>query len=56
VQPGRRLGVRSIGVGGADYPLWIKVPGGSDGSCGVGAGIPAGRFSPHLVERLIDGT
>ncbi|MER6010157.1 glycoside hydrolase family 6 protein [Streptomyces bluensis] len=53
---GRRLGVpSSIGVGGADYLLWIKVPGDSDGSCGVGMGIPAGRFSPYLAERLIDG-
>ncbi|MGR3937064.1 glycoside hydrolase family 6 protein [Streptomyces sp. BRA346] len=54
---GRRLGVpSSIGVGGADYLLWIKAPGDSDGSCGVGTGIPAGTFSPYLAERLIDGT
>ncbi|WP_119098353.1 glycoside hydrolase family 6 protein [Streptomyces sporangiiformans] len=53
---GRRLGVpSSIGVGGADYLLWIKVPGDSDGSCGIGHGFPAGSFSPHLAERLIDG-
>lgn len=53
---GRRLGVpSSVGVGGADYLLWIKVPGDSDGSCGVGQGIPAGTFSPYLAERLIDG-
>ena len=53
---GRRLGVpSSIGVGGADYMLWIKVPGDSDGSCGVGQGIRAGAFSPYLAERLIDG-
>ncbi|WP_438491894.1 glycoside hydrolase family 6 protein [Streptomyces asiaticus] len=54
---GRRLGVpSSIGVGGADYLLWIKAPGDSDGSCGVGEGIPSGAFSPYLAERLIDGT
>ncbi|WP_405999397.1 glycoside hydrolase family 6 protein [Streptomyces sp. NBC_00829] len=54
---GRRLGVpSSIGVAGADYLLWIKVPGDSDGSGGIGEGIPAGTFSPYLAERLIDGT
>ncbi|MFI1563848.1 glycoside hydrolase family 6 protein [Streptomyces sp. NPDC020490] len=53
---GRRLGVASsIGVGGADYLLWIKVPGDSDGSCGLGEGLPVGTFSPLLAERLIDG-
>ncbi|MGC9539972.1 glycoside hydrolase family 6 protein [Streptomyces sp. UG1] len=53
---GRRLGVpSSIGVGGADYLLWIKVPGDSDGSCGIGEAVPAGAFSPYLAERLIDG-
>lgn len=53
---GRRLGVPgSIGVAGADYLLWIKYPGDSDGSCGVGEGVPAGTFSPCLAERLIDG-
>ncbi|WOX11467.1 glycoside hydrolase family 6 protein [Streptomyces sp. N50] len=54
---GRRLGVpSSIGVGGADFLLWIKVPGDSDGSCGVGQGTPAGTFSPYLAERLVDGS
>ncbi|MFI9149465.1 glycoside hydrolase family 6 protein [Streptomyces sp. NPDC053367] len=53
---GRRLGVpSSIGVAGADYLLWIKTPGDSDGQCGVAAGTPAGTFSPYLAERLIDG-
>lgn len=53
---GRRLGVpSSIGVGGADYLLWIKTPGDSDGSCGIGTGLHAGAFSPYLAERLIDG-
>lgn len=54
---GRRLGVpSSLGVAGADYLLWIKYPGDSDGSCGIGQGISAGTFSPYLAERLIDGT
>ncbi|MGA5127742.1 glycoside hydrolase family 6 protein [Streptomyces pseudogriseolus] len=55
---GRRLGVpSSIGVGGAEYLLWIKYPGDSDGQCGIAPeGTPAGTFSPYLAERLIDGT
>lgn len=54
---GRRLGVpSSIGVGGAEYLLWIKYPGDSDGQCGVAPeNTPAGTFSPYLAERLIDG-
>jgi endoglucanase len=54
---GRRLGVpSSIGVGGAEYLLWIKAPGDSDGQCGLApAGTAAGTFSPYLAERLIDG-
>ncbi|MFD3511943.1 glycoside hydrolase family 6 protein [Streptomyces sp. NPDC058657] len=53
---GRRLGVpSSIGVGGAEYLLWIKVPGDSDGMCGTAPDVPAGTFSPFLAERLIDG-
>ncbi|MFJ7422725.1 glycoside hydrolase family 6 protein [Streptomyces uncialis] len=53
---GRRLGVRSgVGVGGAEYLLWIKVPGDSDGPCGVAPETPAGQFSPYLAERLITG-
>ena len=53
---GRRLGVSSsIGVGGAEYLLWVKFPGDSDGQCGVAPDTPAGTFSPHLAERLIDG-
>jgi endoglucanase len=55
---GRKLGVtsRTGGTSGAEYLLWIKVPGDSDGSCGVGAGIPAGTFSPALATRLIKGS
>ncbi|MCX5206737.1 glycoside hydrolase family 6 protein [Streptomyces sp. NBC_00237] len=53
---GRRLGVpSSIGVGGAEYLLWIKVPGDSDGMCGTAPDVPAGTFSPFLAEQLIDG-
>jgi endoglucanase len=36
--------------------LWVKVPGDSDGKCGIGAAIPAGTFSPDLAMRLVNGT
>ncbi|MFE3644876.1 glycoside hydrolase family 6 protein [Streptomyces sp. NPDC059169] len=53
---GRRLGVpASIGVGGAEYLLWVKFPGDSDGQCGIAPENTAGTFSPYLAERLIDG-
>ncbi|UUU31841.1 glycoside hydrolase family 6 protein [Streptomyces sp. CA-210063] len=55
----RKLGVTSrAGEGGAEYLLWIKNPGDSDGddpaNCPAGS-PPAGRFSPALAEALIDG-
>jgi endoglucanase len=53
---GRKLGVPSQVGGGADLLLWLKVPGDSDGDCGIGKGIPAGTFSPTLANRLISGT
>jgi endoglucanase len=36
--------------------LWVKVPGDSDGNCGIAPDTPAGQFSPALAVRLIDGT
>ncbi|MEV6907748.1 hypothetical protein [Amycolatopsis sp. NPDC051071] len=36
--------------------LWVKTPGVSDGECGIAPSVPAGRFSPGLAVRLIDGT
>lgn len=53
---GRKLGVATQVGGGAEMLLWGKVPGDSDGDCGIGAGIPAGQFSPVLAMRLINGT
>ena len=38
-----------------DMGLWIKVPGESDGDCGVGAGTQAGEFSPVIGTDLITG-
>ncbi|TCC01601.1 glycoside hydrolase family 6 protein [Kribbella soli] len=54
--PGRKLGVTAQTGGGAEMLLWIKVPGDSDGDCGIGAGIPAGTFSPDLAMHLINGS
>jgi len=53
--PGRKLGVVSQFGGGADALLWIKVPGNSDGPCGIAPSTPAGTFSPDLADRLIRG-
>ncbi|MGW0392931.1 glycoside hydrolase family 6 protein [Streptomyces sp. NPDC003042] len=55
----RKLGVTSrVGsAGGAEYRLWLKNPGDSDGNssqCPAGS-PPAGTFSPELAEALIDG-
>lgn len=54
--PGRKLGtVSQNSASGAEMLLWIKVPGDSDGNCGIAPGIPAGQFSPDIATRLIDG-
>ena len=38
-----------------DMALWIKPPGESDGYCGDGARIRAGKFSPVIAQDLITG-
>jgi endoglucanase len=53
--PGRMIGARSSGASGTMLPVWIKVPGNSDGPCGSAPTSPAGAFSPELAVRLIDG-
>ena len=53
---GRKLGTPSQTGGGAELLLWVKVPGDSDGQCGIAPGVPAGQFSPDLAIRLINGT
>ncbi|MCP3097419.1 glycoside hydrolase family 6 protein [Myxococcus sp. K15C18031901] len=53
---GRKLGATSQVGGGADLLLWLKVPGDSDGPCGIAPTVPAGTFSPDIAVRLIDGT
>lgn len=54
---GRKLGAApGPGSGGAELVLWLKVPGDSDGTCGIAPNTPAGKFDPDLAIRLIDGT
>jgi endoglucanase len=48
---GRRIGTPSQLSGGVGMLLWIKVPGESDGNCGVGAGSSAGQFLPRSTTR-----
>ncbi|SDE84398.1 glycoside hydrolase family 6 protein [Myxococcus virescens] len=53
---GRKIGTTNqVGVGGAEMTLWIKVPGDSDGQCGVAPNTPAGTFMPDVALRMIDG-
>ncbi len=53
---GRKLGAPPQEGGGAEMLLWIKVPGDSDGNCGIAEGVDAGTFSPDIAMRLIEGT
>jgi endoglucanase len=55
---GRKLGTpaQEGGGSGAELLLWIKVPGDSDGECGMAPDVPAGQFSPEIAMRLIEGT
>ncbi|MBB6351418.1 endoglucanase [Nonomuraea muscovyensis] len=53
---GRKLGTPAQLGGGAEMLLWVKVPGDSDGPCGIAPDVPAGTFSPDLAIRLIDGS
>ncbi|MFE4258839.1 glycoside hydrolase family 6 protein [Streptomyces sp. NPDC056883] len=52
---GRRIGTPSRRGGGAEMLLWIKVPGESDGNCGVGTGSSAGQFLPEAAYKMIYG-
>jgi endoglucanase len=51
----RRLGPTPKMDALGDMLLWVKAPGESDGSCGMGSGTAAGQFSPDLAEQLIGG-
>ncbi|MEU7901163.1 glycoside hydrolase family 6 protein [Nonomuraea sp. NPDC049152] len=54
---GRKLGAPTQlgGGGGTEMLLWVKIPGDSDGNCGIAPNTPAGQFSPAIAIRLIDG-
>jgi endoglucanase len=57
--PGRALGTPSAVGGqvgsGAELLVWVKVPGDSDGRCGIAPTVPAGVFSPDLAMALLTG-
>ena len=53
---GRKLGTPTQAGGGAELLMWIKVPGDSDGPCGIAPNTPAGQFDPNLAIRLINGS
>ncbi len=49
---GRKIGFLpgvASGANGLDANLWIKQPGTSDGSCGVGVGTYGGQFMPQVA-------
>ncbi|WP_030394430.1 glycoside hydrolase family 6 protein [Kitasatospora purpeofusca] len=52
---GRRIGTPTRRGGGAEMLLWIKIPGESDGNCGVGKGSSAGQFLPEAGYKMIYG-
>ncbi|UED88412.1 glycoside hydrolase family 6 protein [Streptomyces profundus] len=52
---GRKLGTPPQVGGEAELLLWVKVPGNSDGECGIAPDTPAGVFSPEVAKALIDG-
>lgn len=52
---GMKLGIQTQSGGGAETHLWLKVPGDSDGQCGIAPNTPAGTFNPDLAVRLING-
>ncbi|TDW23671.1 glycoside hydrolase family 9 protein [Kribbella kalugense] len=52
---GRKLGSPGQVGGGAEMLLWVKVPGDSDGPCGIAPTTPAGQFTPELATGLING-
>ncbi|MFD9939824.1 glycoside hydrolase family 6 protein [Nonomuraea sp. NPDC059023] len=54
--PNRKLGAAPAKpASGAEYHYWVKVPGDSDGRCGIAPTTPAGQFSPDLAMALING-
>lgn len=54
---GRKIGAtaQAGGDNGTEMLLWVKIPGDSDGNCGIAPGTSAGQFDPAIAIRLIDG-
>lgn len=52
---GHRVGVtpREGGAHGLDLQLWVKIPGESDGDCGIAEGTDAGEFVPDIALQLL---
>jgi len=46
--------VHTIGEG-LEMELWVKLPGESDGDCGIGPGTSAGQFVPDIAFELAGG-
>jgi endoglucanase len=44
---------REGGASGLDLQLWVKIPGESDGDCGIGEGTDAGEFVPDIALQLL---
>ncbi|MEV4383202.1 glycoside hydrolase family 6 protein [Streptosporangium sp. NPDC049644] len=55
---GRKIGMTAQvgGGGGTEMLLWVKIPGDSDGNCGIAPNTYAGQFDPAIAIRLINGT
>ena len=55
---GRAIGVEpnvhTVGEG-LEMELWVKLPGESDGDCGIGPGTSAGQFVPDIALELAGG-
>lgn len=51
----RKLGTTAQTGGGAEMLLWLKVPGDSDGRCGIAPTTDPGQFTPYLAKSLITG-
>lgn len=51
---GAEPGTDALGSG-SELQLWVKLPGESDGDCGIGAGTYAGQFVPDIAVALATG-
>jgi endoglucanase len=51
---GRKIGAASalVNQGALEAYLWVKIPGESDGNCGIGIGSSAGQFLPQAAYDM----